>query len=170
MAFRLIGIKPSCIALMAYWLLDPWEQTHKFQYKHKRFNWTKSNWTSWRHQMEAFSALLTLCAGISPFTTEFPIQRPVARGFDVSLICAWLSSWVNNREAGDLRRHCAHSDVIVINGACQKAGHFVSWQMRNHTVCSFIIQDYIKSRIKNVLGMYIRLMKWYMPSPFMTFI
>ena len=31
-----------------------------------------------------------------------------------SLICAWLNDWVNNREAGDLRRHRAHYDVIVM--------------------------------------------------------
>ena len=35
-----------------------------------------------------------------------------------SLICAWINSWVNNREAGDLRRHCTHYDVIVIPWAC----------------------------------------------------
>ena len=26
----------------------------------------------------------------------------------------WIDGWVNNREAGDLRRHCAHYDVIVM--------------------------------------------------------
>ena len=31
-----------------------------------------------------------------------------------SVICAWINSWVNNREAGDLRRHRAHYDVIVM--------------------------------------------------------
>ena len=31
-----------------------------------------------------------------------------------SLICAWINGWINNREAGDLRRHCAHYDVIVM--------------------------------------------------------
>ena len=31
-----------------------------------------------------------------------------------SLICAWINGWVNNREAGDLRRHRAHYDVTVI--------------------------------------------------------
>ena len=30
-------------------------------------------------------------------------------------ICAWINGWVNNREAGDLRRHCAHFNVIVMN-------------------------------------------------------
>ena len=31
-----------------------------------------------------------------------------------SLICARINGWVNNREAGDLRRHRAHNDVIVM--------------------------------------------------------
>ena len=30
-----------------------------------------------------------------------------------SLICAWTESWANNGDAGDLRRHRAHYDVIV---------------------------------------------------------
>ena len=37
----------------------------------------------WRHQMETYSALLTICAGNSPVTGEFPTQRPVKRSFDV---------------------------------------------------------------------------------------
>ena len=32
----------------------------------------------------------------------------------LSLICAWMNGWVNNREAGDLRRHPAHYDVTVM--------------------------------------------------------
>ena len=31
-----------------------------------------------------------------------------------SLICAWSKNWANNGHAGDLRRHCAHNDVIVM--------------------------------------------------------
>ena len=31
-----------------------------------------------------------------------------------SLICAWINGWVNHHEAGDLRRHRAHYDVIVM--------------------------------------------------------
>ena len=34
--------------------------------------------------------------------------------FMFSLICAWINRWVNNREAGDLRRYRAHHDVIVM--------------------------------------------------------
>ena len=29
-----------------------------------------------------------------------------------SLICAWINGWVKNREAGDLKRHSTHYDVI----------------------------------------------------------
>ena len=32
-----------------------------------------------------------------------------------SLICAWINGWINNGEAGDLRRHRAHYDVTVID-------------------------------------------------------
>ena len=46
----------------------------------------------WRHQMETFSALLAICAGNSPVTRHR----------------------VNIGEAGDLRRHRDHYDVIVM--------------------------------------------------------
>ena len=31
-----------------------------------------------------------------------------------SLICVWINGWVNNREAGDLRRYRAHYDITVM--------------------------------------------------------
>ena len=34
-----------------------------------------------------------------------------------SLICIWINGWVNNREAGDLRRYRAHSDVTPMGQA-----------------------------------------------------
>ena len=42
---------------------------------------------------------------------EFPTQRPVTQSFDVFFD---LNGWVNNREAGDLRRYRAHYDVTVM--------------------------------------------------------
>ena len=29
-------------------------------------------------------------------------------------MCVWINGWVNNREAGDLRLHCGHCDVIIM--------------------------------------------------------
>ena len=48
-------------------------------------------------------------------TGEFPSQRPVTRSFDVFFDLSWITGWVNNREAGDLRRHRAHYDVIAMS-------------------------------------------------------
>ena len=31
-----------------------------------------------------------------------------------SLICSLINGWINNRETGDLRRHRAHYDVVVM--------------------------------------------------------
>ena len=41
-------------------------------------------------------------------------QRPVTRSLMFPLIYTWLNGWINNREAGDLRRHRAHCDAIVL--------------------------------------------------------
>ena len=56
-----------------------------------------------------------------PFVREIhlpPVNSPHKgqwrRALIFSLICAWINGWVNNREAGDLRRHRAHYDVIVM--------------------------------------------------------
>ena len=42
---------------------------------------------------------------------EIPAQRPVTRSFDVFFDLRLIDDWVNNREAGDLRRHRGHYDV-----------------------------------------------------------
>ena len=75
---------------------------------------TRAHVPWWRHQMETFPALLAICAGNSPVTGEFPAQRPVTRSFDVFFDPCLNNSWVNNCEAGDLRRRRTHYNVIVM--------------------------------------------------------
>ena len=65
---------------------------------------------SWRHQMETLSALLAICAGNSPVPGEFKWCGALM----FSLICTQINGWVNNRGAGDLRRHRTHYDVTVM--------------------------------------------------------
>ena len=48
-----------------------------------------------------------------PLCGEFTGHRRGALMF--SLTCAWINGWVNNREAGDLRRHCTHYGVTIMN-------------------------------------------------------
>ena len=64
--------------------------------------------------METFSALLAICAGNSPVRGESPHKGQSRGALMFSLICAWINGWVNNHEAGDLRRHRAHYDVTVM--------------------------------------------------------
>ena len=50
-----------------------------------------------------------------PLCGEFTGHKSQWRGaLMLSLICAWINGWVNNHEAGDLRRHHAHYDVTVM--------------------------------------------------------
>ena len=70
--------------------------------------------TWWRHQMETYSALLALCAGNSSVTGDSPHKGQWRRALMFSLICGWKNGWVNNRNAGNLRRHRDHCDVIVM--------------------------------------------------------
>ena len=72
----------------------------------------------WRHQMETFSALLALCAGNSPVPVNSPHKGQWRGALMFSLICVWINNWVNNREAGDLRRHRSHYDVTVMWMTC----------------------------------------------------
>ena len=56
-----------------------------------------------------------------PLCGEFTGHRwiPLTKASDAELWCflwsvPWINGWVNIREAGDLRRHRAHYDVIVV--------------------------------------------------------
>ena len=45
---------------------------------------------------------------------NFPHKGQWRGGLMFSLVYAWINDWVNNREAGDLRRQHGHYDVIVM--------------------------------------------------------
>ena len=69
--------------------------------------------TWWRHQMETFSTLLTLCAGKSSVTDEFSTQRPMTQSVDVlfylrltkQLTKQWRRRW-SQMPSCLLWRHC----------------------------------------------------------------
>ena len=48
------------------------------------------------------------------FTGDRWIPLTKASDAELSLICASINGWVNNREAGDVRRYRAHYDGIVV--------------------------------------------------------
>ena len=108
-----------------------------------RFHGSFSDWSVGRYHDGGTTSYLWLwCA--EPIRNEskcfhddvikwkhFPSYRPFVRGIHrspvnslhkgqwrgalmFSLIYAWINGWVNNRQAGDFRRHHTHYDVIVM--------------------------------------------------------
>ena len=64
----------------------------------------------WKH----FPRYWPFVRGIHRSPVNPPLKGQWRGSFMFSLICAWINGWVNNREAGDLKLHCAHNDVIVM--------------------------------------------------------
>ena len=87
----------------------------------------------WRHQMETFSALLVICAGIHRLTVNSQHKGQWRGALIFSLIYAWINVWVNYRKAGDLRRFCAHYGVIVMTSGCRFVAEY------NYTYYIYII-------------------------------
>ena len=52
--------------------------------------------------------------GIHRLPVNFPHKGQWRGALMFCLICAWFNGWVNNGEAGDLRRHRVHYDVTVM--------------------------------------------------------
>ena len=66
--------------------------------------------TKWKH----FRCYWPFVRGIHRSQVNSPHKSQWRRALIFCLIYAWINGWVNNREAGDLRRHRAHYDVIVM--------------------------------------------------------
>ena len=52
---------------------------------------------------------------MSPYPVNSPHKGQWRGALMFTLICDRINGWVNNRQAGDLRRHRAHYDVIVMD-------------------------------------------------------
>ena len=58
-----------------------------------------------------------LCAGNSAVPMNSPHKGQWRGAVMFSLICAWINSWANNREAGGLGRHRAQYDITIMTQA-----------------------------------------------------
>ena len=83
-----------------------------------------------------------------PFDGEFtgdPHKGQWRGALMCSLICAWINAWVNNDETGDLRCHCAHYDITVMNWphyySTAVKGMKTIWQILDNTLtnCGLVI-------------------------------
>ena len=64
----------------------------------------------WKH----FPRYWPFVRGIHRSPVNFPHKGQWHGALMFSLICVWINDWVNNREAGDLRRYRADYDIIVM--------------------------------------------------------
>ena len=81
-----------------------WQSNTRQEYKH-------DDVIKWKHFPRSWSFV----RGIRRSPVNSPHKGQWRGAFIFSLISGWLNGWVNDREAGDLRRHNAHYDVIVIH-------------------------------------------------------
>ena len=85
-------------------------------------SWPATHWTPKRHydviQWKHFRHYWPSVRGIPRSPVNSPHKGQWRGGLMFSLICAWMHDWVNNREAGDLRRNRAHYDVTVMRCEC----------------------------------------------------
>ena len=86
-----------------------WEHwVHAILYAEPQLN--HNDVIKWKH----FPRYWPFVRGIHRSPVNSPHKGQWRGALKFSLICARINGWVNNREAGDLRCHQAHCDVIVM--------------------------------------------------------
>ena len=97
--------------------------------------------------METLPRYWSFVRGIHRSPVNSPHKGQWRGALMFSLICTRINGWVNNGEAGDLRRHRAHYDAIVMSTAPTVCNKFV-------THCTYpkcIRQTFCDLRLKNAV-------------------
>ena len=100
-----------------------------FMFSHPhRTHFLHDDVTKWKH----FPRYWPFVRGIHRSPANSPHKGQWRGALMFSLICAWINGWVNNCEAGDLRHHCTHYDVMVMvygkmhnyHSVCKNCNHY----------------------------------------------
>ena len=90
----------------------------------------RSGWVSWFHhsigmafhdeliKWKHFPRYWPFVRGIHRSPVNSPNKGQWSGALMFSLICIWINGWVNNREAGYLRRYRVHYDITVMKYQC----------------------------------------------------
>ena len=84
----------------------------------------------WRHQRETFPRYWPFVRGIHRWLVNSPHKGQWRGALIFSLIWGWINGWLNNRKAGDLRRHRAHYGVTVIYTGATKQEHWFLFKIQ----------------------------------------
>ena len=81
---------------------------------HTRFTIEAKSWYDDVIKWRDFPRYWPFVRGIHPSPLNSPHKGQWRGALMFFFICTWTISWVNNRYAGDLRRHHAHYDVTIM--------------------------------------------------------
>ena len=72
-------------------------------------------------KLRLFPRYWSFVRGIHRLSVDSPHKGQWRRALMFSFIYAWTNGWANNPDAGDLRRHHAHYDIILMG--CKLPGN-----------------------------------------------
>ena len=101
-------------------------------------HYINDNVIKWKH----FPCCWPIVRGIHRSPVNSPHKGQWREPVMFSMIFAWINGWVNNREAGDLRSHCAHYDVIAMIFRLAHHGLFQFCACQRH--CCELLSDCAK--------------------------
>ena len=133
-----IATPPSPYITVIIWIYSTYSLKRSPLATHKNNVWwnhsadilhNHDNVIKWKH----FPRCWPYVRGIHRSPVNSPHKGQWRGALMFSLICAWIKYWVNNREAGDFRRHRIHYDV--------NEPHYISWRKTSS------INHYMKDEI-----------------------
>ena len=113
--------------------------------------WSPSQWYKYLHddviKWKHFPRYWPFVPGIHRSPVNSPHKGQWRGALMLLLICAWTNNWVNNSEAGDLRRHRAHYDVSVMH--LQKRHICWFWVFTKNTPCFLFLLCSVVTNLRN---------------------
>ena len=108
--------------------------------------------SDWPFSKEIYQSMMTSSNGNNFRITghlcgEFTGNWRGQWAFMFSSICVWINGWVNNREAGDLRRYRVHYDVTLIT--------LVHNQIMQETNCMYMYSYFLVIVITVVIVIFV---------------
>ena len=124
----ILGSKSDCLDVKTYCHSKQWFTITKrsdinLLKTHKQFDWLPQACLLWSRRLcfmmtssngNIFRVTWPFVRGILRSPVKSPHKGQWRGALMFSLICAWINGWVNNGEAGDLRRHRVHCNIIVM--------------------------------------------------------
>ena len=110
-SYAVHGLEKLCTVTKQY-PISRTQDLHKlYTHIYAPVNWVHDDVIKWKY----IPRYWPFVRGIHRSLMNSPPKGQWREPLMLSLMCAWIYDWVNNGEAGDLRRHRAHYNVTVMH-------------------------------------------------------